>query len=374
MDNLNVIHTINTLWKSSGVTHAVVESANYSASLGHKVVIITWKKPNSFEKSSLSPNTTLISLEKNKFFLYNFIVFYRVLLKYINYNQHNNRKFIIHDHGLWLESNIAAGLIAYFKKIPVIVSTHGMLEPWALKHQIIKKKIAWYIYQKWLLIIPKMIHVTAQSEKQSIQNLLPKKNIRIIPLGVKKIVTPSTCQNKTAIFLSRIHIVKGLEILIDAWIEMDQDWQLIIAGPSDALYLETLKQKIKHLGLTNRITFIGPIYDEEKINLLTKASLFILPSYSENFGIVIAEAMMAGLPIITTNTTPWLEVINRNCGWIISPDVDELKNTLRIVSQLDHNELRRMGQIGRAWMFESYTWEIYGSNINKVYQKLLHST
>ena len=84
--------------------------------------------------------------------------------------------------------------------------------------------------------------------------------------------------------------------------------------------------------------------------------------------------MMAGLPIITTNTTPWIEVINRKCGWIISPDVDELKNTLRIVSQLDHNELRRMGQIGRAWMFESYTWEIYGSNINKVYQKLLHST
>lgn len=362
-----VIHTVSSLWKNSGVSDAVINSAIGAAKSHALPTIITWQGDNYC--TNIPQNIEIILLNRKNNFLRNILEFRKHLTTKIKTIKDQGKTVIIHDHGLWQESNIAAALAAYETGCKLIISSHGMLEPWALSHHKLKKSIAWFAYQKNILKSAKYIHVTAQSEQDSIQKLLPSANLAKIKLGTSITAKKSQHNKNIALFLSRIHKKKGLDLLIDAWqLSSPQGWQLKIAGPDEENYVATIKQKIKTLNLDGSIQILDPVYDEEKINLYTESSLFILPSYSENFGLVIVEAMMTGLPVITTNKTPWLDLDERGVGWTISPNVEELSKAITTATSLPADQRKAMGMTAREWMIREYSWDKYHKEILSLYE------
>ena len=203
--------------------------------------------------------------------------------------------------------------------------------------------------------------------------MLPKSNIKVVALGTdiinKEFV--SKCVSKNAIFISRIHKKKGIDILIDAWVNASHaDWKLIIVGPNEGSYFDNIKKRIKMYKLEDDIKLVGGLYSNDKLKALSNSSLFILPTYSENFGLVIPEAFMSGLPVITTNQTPWLNLQEIGCGWTIAPDINELVKALEEATKMTPAELRSMGQIGRNWMIDKYTWKNFRKNLMSIYSNI----
>jgi len=368
-----IIHTVLNLRKSSGITDAVIYSAVAGVDHEHEVLIITFENENSVNYKSINPRINIIKLTWNNNPLIRFFIFRKQLLKRIKLFQHQNKKVIIHDHGLWMDSNIASCLTSYLNNIPLLVSPHGSLEPWAMSNKKIKKNVAFQLYQKFLLNSACCIHTTSESEKLSVHKLLPKSKIKVVTLGtiiIKKEFV-SKCDSKNAIFLSRIHKKKGLDILIDAWANSSHDnWKMIIVGPEEDSYYNIVKQRIKVHGLEDDIQLVGELYGHDKQKALFNSSLFILPSYSENFGLVISEALMSGLPVITTNKTPWLNLQEIGCGWTISPEINELVEALEEATKMTPAELRSMGQIGRNWMIDKFTWKNFGKNLMSIYSNI----
>jgi len=177
---------------------------------------------------------------------------------------------------------------------------------------------------------------------------------------------------KTMLFLSRLHPVKGLENLIRAWFQVQpRGWQLIIAGNGESGYQAKLQEKVYELGLQQDILFENGVYGEEKWNLICKADVFILPSLNENFGIVIAEALACGVPVITTTETPWQGLREHNCGWWVDVGVKPLVNAITEASQLSNEQLISMGNRGKQYVSREFNWQETSIKMKVLYKWIL---
>jgi len=123
----------------------------------------------------------------------------------------------------------------------------------------------------------------------------------------------------------------------------------------------------KRLNLNN-VNFIGPVYGDKKKQLYVDSDLYILPSYSENFGITIAEALSHATPVITTKNTPWSGVIENQAGWWVDSTVDSLTSCLKESLATDDGKLKEMGMRGRNWMAKDFSWNIVVDKFNKTYE------
>ena len=136
---------------------------------------------------------------------------------------------------------------------------------------------------------------------------------------------------RTMLFLSRIHPKKGLLNLVRAWhaAAPGKEWRLVIAGPDEGGHLAELKQLVHQLGLQLQVTFPGEIANEEKWAFYAAAEICVLPSFSENFGLMVGEALVAGTPVIATTGTPWAELQAHGCGWWVEPTIGGLCAAIR---------------------------------------------
>src|SRR5207244_1899181 len=165
-------------------------------------------------------------------------------------------------------------------------------------------------------------------------------------------------QQRTALFLGRIYPVKGLPLLIEAWARVRPvNWQLRIAGPDEAGHRAEIQKMMAVAGLDDVVSFVGPLDDDAKRSALLDADLFVLPTHSESFGMVIAEALAHGLPVLTTTGAPWPMLPQRGCGWWVDPTVDGLTGGLRQATSLDSGMLQAMGAKGRELVIAEYRWE-----------------
>ena len=188
-----------------------------------------------------------------------------------------------------------------------------------------------------------VIHTTSELEARDLRTLGVRQPIVILPNGVDPmqplvhdVAAPS---RPYLLFLGRIHRVKGVHELLRAWRNLGTpDWDLILAGPDE-------NGIIAHEPLPYGVRYLGPVYGEHKRRLLQQASLFVLPSYSENFGLVVAEALMAGVPVITTQGTPWKRLQTEGCGWWIPMEEECLRDTLRAAMARSLEELNAMGAV-----------------------------
>lgn len=290
-----------------------------------------------------------------------------------------NASTIFHLHGLWQLSTNQFARRAQKLGIPYIISPHGMLEPWSLKQRFFKKKLAMFLYQYRDLSSAKCIHATSEMEAQSAIKLGLKNQIAIIPNGViftdKFNLNYDNLYEKRLLFISRIHPKKGIENLIEAWsripVSVQNGWTLDIVGNGDPLYIKKLNQIILEKNLYKSIKILGPVYGEGKNEVYQSADVFVLPTFSENFGMVVAEAMSYGLPVITTKGAPWEELETHNAGWWIDIGVEPLVKALSEAMTTPKEKLVEMGLNGRKIIEEKYSIEKVSKQMIELYEWIL---
>jgi glycosyltransferase involved in cell wall biosynthesis len=306
---------------------------------------------------------------------------------------------IVHLHGVWQYPTVAVLRWARQTRKPYLVSPHGMLEPWALKHSRYKKAIANWLFQNACLRGASCMRATAISEVESIRQIGLRNPVALIRNGVPFPATlpvrppkPAGAR-KRALFFSRIHPKKGLLNLIKAW-KRNADmlkaetlksgkrkaesgpppsdaWELVIVGPNEGGHLAEVMSEVRALGLEQEVSYAGEVWDEAgKLACYSQADLFVLPSFSENFGLVIAEAMSCGLPVITTKATPWEELETHRCGWWIETGEEPLFHALKMALATPPETLREMGLRGRDLIEAKYSWKTPGRQMAEVYEWL----
>jgi glycosyltransferase involved in cell wall biosynthesis len=284
---------------------------------------------------------------------------------------------ILHDHGIWLPNNHAAIGVARERNIPLVVSPRGMLEPWSLAFRAWKKRIAWTLYEKRDLASARVFCATSSDEATSIRKCGCRQPIAVVPNGVGvpdlsgSRVTKSV--PRTALFLSRIHPKKGLPLLVQAWKRVQpRDWRVVVAGPDEGGHRKTVEDAVCDAGLGNTFEFVGPVKDEAKAALFRQADVFILPTMSENFGMVIAEALAHAVPVIATTGVPWGGLVDHSCGWWVQPEAGEIASAIREATGLSDSDRETMGMRGRLWVEREFSWPSAAKRMLSVYEWILN--
>lgn len=364
--NLKVLQTISSIDLSrGGPSKSVLDLSYHLVLAGCDVTVFTNKSSNPYEIKSSNIDLNVILNEKSTFN----VELARCLNKYL----------IVHGHGIWQMPVHYMSEIAREKNIPYLISPRGMLEPWSLSQKSVKKKLAMLLYQRKDLANAACIHATSKMEAENIRKLGFNNPIAVIPNSIEiepllERQKPKGAKRKV-FFLSRIHRKKGIELLLEAWSKIDystrSNWIVEIVGNGDEGYIHQLKKRIASLNLQQEISILGPQFDKDKQNSFLSSDLFVLPTFSENFGLVIAEAMSYGLPIITTKGTPWQELDTHNAGWWIDIGVEPLMKTLVEAMNMKPGELELKGKNGRKLVEQNYNIEVVSTQMIALYNWIL---
>ena len=287
---------------------------------------------------------------------------------------------LVHGQAIWEPLCHFARVAASKCKVPFISTPRGSLEPWSLEQKRIKKLIAMLVYQKRDLNKSVCIHATCKMEADNIRALGIKAPIAVVPNCIDVDALPvrkgTEGVKKQALFLSRIHPKKGIEMLLDAWDNIHDsfpDWNLVIAGNGDPIYVEELHGAISRMGLSRCVRLLPPRFGQDKIDLYNESALFVLPTFSENFGVVIAEALACGVPVITTTNTPWELINGKHAGWCINLGQEELENALTAAMSKDLEELVKMGEKGSDFVRKVFSVPVIAAATIKMYEAALGS-
>jgi len=283
---------------------------------------------------------------------------------------------LVHSHGLWMYPSWAAFRWSRRHRKPHVISIRGMLEPWAFRYHGWKKRPVWILWQRAALHAAAVLHATSETEADSIRSRGLKNPIALIPNGVDipdiRHAAMSNSARRTALFLSRIHPKKGLLNLVQAWRQVrPKGWKLVIAGPDENGHLAEVQGAVSAAGISDTVSFAGAAYGEKKEALYRMADLFVLPTYSENFGIVVAEALAHQVPVITTTGAPWRDLVERDCGWWINIGVEPLIHALHEATECSGAERREMGERGRRLVEEKFSWPKIARQMKEVYEWVL---
>jgi len=221
-------------------------------------------------------------------------------------------------------------------------------------------------------------HVTSQAERMALLERGVAGSVHVIPNGVEvpERLSPKTIADRVRfLFLGRLHPIKGLDDLLHACGGLRQAssprWQLTIAGPGDEGYTRHLRDLVQRLGLTERVGFAGLIARSDREALFSRHDVLVAPSFTENFGMSIAEALAHGTPVIATHGTPWEDLIKHQCGWWIERKVSVLQATML---QAMSAPLQTMGIAGHDWMRHDFAWQSVARDMGRVYEDLVKAT
>lgn len=282
---------------------------------------------------------------------------------------------LIQMQSMWDWSYHKVAKIARKHNIPYIITPRGMLEPWSLSQKKLKKRLGLMAYQMNDMKKAACIFTTAEMEAQHVRDLGIDVPISVIPNGIETEGYPCRTSmdgvKKQILFLSRIHVKKGIEILIDAFSHLHAEfpeWKVIIVGNGDAAYIASLKRKVSDMGMSDCIDIKEPIFGEAKVKVYQESSIFCLPSYSENFGMVIAEAMSCGVPVITTTNCPWDFLNETGTGWSVELSATNIEKALRDAMAMDASTLYDMGQKGSRLVNETYNYHSVAKKTKELYE------
>lgn len=271
---------------------------------------------------------------------------------------------------------------------PHIVAIRNGLDPWMMKIKRLKKMLGFNLYVKADLNGATCIHVTAQQEVDSCIRMGIKGPFTIIPDGINPLefksppesnqtetLWPFLKNRKVVLFLSRLSQQKGLDMLIRAWSQVvgkHPNAVLVIAGPDYLQYGNYIRNFSQKSPDRDSIFFTGNVERQRKMALYSRADVFVLPSHSENFGIVVAESLASAIPVITTRATPWSELEKYDCGRWVAVDEKEIGSAIDELLRMTDKERSEMGQRGKDFILANYTWDIAARKMITVYHAILN--
>lgn len=268
---------------------------------------------------------------------------------------------VVHVHGVWMPANVVAWSACIRHGIPYVVSPHGMLLAEALARSRWRKRAIAATVVRRGLERARAVHVTSDAEVRAVMAIAPRARPVLIPWGVQLPPSDATerARGLVAGYLGRILPIKGVDLLVDAWAAIrPAGWRLRLVGADPEGYATLLRRRIHACGLDDRVTIEPPLASEQTADFLERIGLLVLPSRSENFGLVVAEALGAGTPVLTTSATPWQQVVEQNAGWIVAPSVTDLADGLRLAVATSPLERQAMGHRGRLWMERTSGWGV----------------
>lgn len=282
---------------------------------------------------------------------------------------------IIHANCLWMQLIGYAYKATKNNKVKLVIQPHGTLSPWALRQSRLKKLFsAHFLFQNKALHRADMLIATSIQEYQDIRNYGLTQPVAVIPIGIGVPELPFNIKKeKNLVFLSRINPYKGIDILLKSWLQIQDrfpEWNLLIAGNNDNPYGDSLKAFAKENNC-KRVQFVGELNGEAKFEFLSKASLFVLPSHSENFSLAVGEALACSTPVVTTTGTPWSGLVENECGLWIDLSADNLTEALTDMMSRSMEELVRLGQNGRRWVLQDFSWDGVARKMLESYEWLL---
>ncbi len=293
---------------------------------------------------------------------------------------------LVHVQGIWLYTSRVNQKYCQKYNIPYMISPRGMLDPWILSQRSWKKKLGLFLYEQKHLDHSSCLNALAMSEYKAIRDFGYKKPIAIIPNGVylpadkpssDAKISWKEDERKSLLFLSRVHVKKGIEVLIEAWSKLSdserKEWKLIVAGrPHDEVYGKKLNDMLSQYGLENDVFFIGNQAGAAKDITFRSVDAFTLPSYSEGMPMSVLEAWSYKLPVLMTEFCNIPEGFEGGAAIKTEPKVDSLTEGLKELFSLTDEERKEIGQKGLNLVKKSFTWDIISSKMTEVYNWLLN--
>ncbi len=291
------------------------------------------------------------------------------------------RPDLIHGHGLWDFPSVSAPGVAKKRNIPLVLSPHGMLDSWALSRSKWKKRFARLLFENRNLSQASCFRALCEAEADSIRSLGLRQPICLVPNGVVLPDLAPASQREsetfTLLYLGRLHPKKGLAEALDGWrrvadVKSGADWELVIAGWDQAGYRKELESAFVSDPISNRarIRFLGPVFGQEKDQLLRSSDAFILPSHSEGLPMSILEAWAYHLPVIMTEKCNLPEGFRAGAAIKMEPTFEGAAEAIRYLFSLTPQEREKMGRQGRSLVEQRFTWESVAARTSEVYRWL----
>jgi glycosyltransferase involved in cell wall biosynthesis len=219
-----------------------------------------------------------------------------------------------------------------------------------------------------------VLHATSHVEAEQSLKRLPTLRAVVIRNGVdvpQNVRRSASNGELRLLYLGRLHPIKGIETLLEACgiVEaLSFGWHLYIAGTGSSSYVDFLKSKVQELGLSKKVEFVGEVFEEKKEALFAQSDVVLVPSYTENFGIVVAESLARAVPVIASKGTPWVGLETNRCGLWVDNDPESLATAIRKICTLP---LQEMGRRGREWMEKDFSWDSVSGEMLAVYRECI---
>lgn len=293
---------------------------------------------------------------------------------------------VIHLHGIWMWVQWAAARAAHQQGKPFLISIHGMLEPWIWRrqrwHHQLKKKLYWLLVAFPAFQHASLIHAIHPREAKNLTAYFPHLPIEVIPpsLDLEAVnrsllaIEPRRTSDPYILFLGRLHPVKGIDLLIQAFANLAAPHlHLKIAGPTqprEAAYAAHLQKMVTEAGLEKRVEFLGEVQGSQKWSLLRNAWVFCLPSHSEVIGMVNLEAASCRTPVITTTATGIEDAWAECGGMLVKTEVTALTQALEQASRWTEQERTERGENLYRLVDSTYSWKATSTRWINLYQRL----
>jgi glycosyltransferase involved in cell wall biosynthesis len=287
---------------------------------------------------------------------------------------------IIHHHSIWLRTLHYAHKSAKRSGASLVVSPRGMMDPWAWNHHARRKSFARRFIHPRAFEDVDGWHATSASEEGALRSLGFKQPICVAPNGVSSLSDQETSDSlaywrnmlgplsdrPVALFYSRFHRKKRLIELIDIWSESGpEDWLLLIVGIPEEYNSQMIGDYVLRVGCKGRILAFNGTYRPSPYPV---ASLFLLPSHGENFGLSIAESMANGVPVVVTDSTPWSEINGNGAGWCVP--WSKFPAAVKSAIAEGTEGLRLRGEIAREWVLGNYSWDASAKTLVEFYSSI----
>lgn len=288
---------------------------------------------------------------------------------------------VLHTHGLWMYPSVAAVRWRTRWRRPLVVSPHGMLDPWAVHNAGWKKRMASHLFERHHLGGAACLHALNEAEYRAIRSFGLRNPVAIIPNGIelpgemRKPVTSD--RDRVLLFLGRLHPKKGLANLLRAWARAQNSasrdgyrWRLVIAGWDQAGHESELRRLSDELALGATVSFSGPQFGERKVAAFTHADAFVLPSLSEGLPIAVLEAWSYALPVLMTPECNLQEGFASGAAISLGRDVESIEAQLLALQSLSDQLRRDMGLRGRRLVEAHFNWPEIAESMSRVYRWL----